>query len=109
MSDNNAPLSIKQKEQRWTYVMDIAGNNVPVPLVEGIDYTTLPTITTLYKPKRERSVSPCPCKSFECQEDFKKIKFETLTTQKEATLPHASGIYLFKVNSNVGGNVILNS
>jgi hypothetical protein len=42
--------------------MDIAGNNVPVPLVEVIDYTTLPTITTLYKPKRERSVSPCPCR-----------------------------------------------
>jgi len=98
ITDNNAPLSIKQKEQKWAYIMDIAGNNVPVPLVEGIDYELLPTITKTAelseKTKKElnRSISPCPCKSLECEMDFKKIQFETIT------LPHASGIHLFNLN-----------
>jgi len=42
ITDNNAPLSIKQKEQQMAYAMDIACNNVP------IDINNIPTITTLY-------------------------------------------------------------
>ena len=42
ITDNNAPLSIKQKEQQIAYAMDIAGNNVP------IDPKYIPTITTSY-------------------------------------------------------------
>ena len=35
------------------------------PLVEGIDYEVLKPI------EKKRSVSPCPCKSKECMEDYK--------------------------------------
>ena len=94
VKDNNAPLSIKQKEQKWAYFTDIAGNNVPVALKEGVDYELLPTITKKLELSDSdlekmialgRSISPCPCKSVECETEFKRIKieFETLFSQKK--------------------------
>ena len=108
ITDNNAPLSIKQKEQKYFYALDIAGNNVPVSLKEGIDYELIPTITKklsltesqlgdLIKKtptpspwdliKKERCPSPCPCKSEECNVEYlkEKVKFETLLSLKTPT------------------------
>jgi hypothetical protein len=97
ITDNNAPLSIKQTEQLKSYAMDLAGN-----IVECI-----PTITTAFKldektfedlVKKSRALSPCPCKSKECEEDYQKekIKFETLLGKETSTLPHASAIHYYK-------------
>jgi hypothetical protein len=102
MSYGNAPetyydKSIKQKEQIAFYALDIAGNNVPVPL----DY--IPTIKSVLKMdmkdeikfeefiKRHREPSPCPCRSEECLEVYNREKKEH-ETLKLLTL---------------GGNVIL--
>lgn len=94
ITDNNAPLSIKQKEQKFFYALDIAGNNVPVSLKEGIDYELIPTITKKLSMsesqledliKKARSPSPCPCKSDECYNEYlkDKVKFETLMSLKK--------------------------
>lgn len=71
ITDNNAPLSIKQKEQKYFYNLDIAGNKV---LVEHIPTITKKMELTEMKLeemiKKYRSISPCPCKSKECEEDY---------------------------------------
>ena len=74
--------SIKQKEQIAFYAMDIAGNNVPVPV------SFLPTIQTVHKLSeaeledlitKSRAISPCPCKSKECLADFETEKIKIMT------------------------------
>ena len=94
ITDNNATLSIKQKEQKFFYALDIAGNNIPVSLKEGIDYELIPTITKKLSMsesqleemiKKARSPSPCPCKSDECHKEYlkDKMKFETIMDLKK--------------------------
>jgi hypothetical protein len=78
---NNAPLTTTHN---WNYI--IGDNNAPTPLVMGVDYEQIPTITKkLELSDTGFNVSPCPCKSEECMEYFRmeKIKFETLQNQKK--------------------------
>lgn len=98
ITDNNAPLSIKQSEQIKAYAIDIAGNNVPVHNIPTITQVmTLDEKTFEDLVKKSRALSPCPCKSKECEEDYQKQKFrfETLLSQRP-TLPHASAIHYYR-------------
>lgn len=99
-------LSLKQREQIAFYALDVSGNNVPVPV------SFLPTIQKVVRLsdkelnsliKAYNSIEECPCKSDECKEQYEKDKlhFETLKTvvsikDNLPTLPHASGIHLFR-------------
>lgn len=101
--------SLKQREQIAFYAMDVAGNNVPVPV------SFLPTIQKVVRLsdkqladliKTYKNIEECPCGSNDCKEQYEKDKlhFETLTTVMSIkdNLPHASGpTGTFSTDNNV--------